>query len=338
MLSLNEFWFILVAFMFVGFFFLEGFDFGVGISTKFVARTDAERRAFINSIGPVWDANEVWLITGIGAMFAAFPNWYASMLSGFYLVFVIILLALIGRGVAFEFRGKAKSPVWRTTWDWVILFGSIIPPLAFGTMFTAVIQGVPIDGDMQMRASFSDIVNWYTLLGGVTLTMLCFMHGLTFGTIRLMYDLRDRCRQGAKKLLPINAVLLVAVGIATFFKTDLFTVHGNLLEYLFLVGIVVYLFLGYFLTRGRDGWAFFSSGLVIMLATGSLFIGLFPRVMISSINEAYNLTIHNAASGAYSLKVITYLGLTLLPFVLGYQIWSYYVFRKRINHKEHMEY
>lgn len=338
MLSLNEFWFILVAVLFVGFFFLEGFDFGVGIASKFVAKDDLEKRAFINSIGPYWDANEVWLITAIGAMFAAFPNWYASMLSGFYLCFAFILFGLIGRGVAFEFRGKAEHPTWRKTWDWVILFGSIIPPLTFGIMFTALIQGVPIDENMHMHAGISDVINVYTVLGGVTLTMLCVWHGLIFGTLRLMDTLRERCRRVAKNLLPINAILLVAFLGMTFFKTDMFSVHGNILEYLFMVGILVYIASGYFITRKRDGWAFLMSGLIMILLIASVFIGLFPRVMISSISEAYSLTVQSASSGDYSLKVMTYISLALLPFVLGYQIWSYYVFRKRIDHKEHMEY
>ncbi|ALC80292.1 MULTISPECIES: cytochrome d ubiquinol oxidase subunit II [Bacillus] len=338
MLSLNEFWFIIVSFMFVGFIFLEGFDFGVGMSGKIVAKSDAERRVFINTIGPFWDANEVWLITAVGAMFAAFPNWYATLLSGFYLPFVILLLALIGRGVAFEFRGKAENPVWRSVWDWIIFFGSLIPPLVFGIVFSALVRGVPIDKNMQIHAGLTDIVNVYTVLGGITLTMLCLWHGLLFATLRTVDLLRTRCRKAAKRLLPINALLLVVFLAATFFTTDVFDAHGMILEYLFVLGILVYLLSGWFITIKRDGWAFFMSGMILILLTSSVFIGLFPRVMISTISDTYHLTIQNAASGPYSLQVMTYLGLGLLPFVLGYQIWSYYVFRKRVDHREHMEY
>ncbi|MED1203667.1 cytochrome d ubiquinol oxidase subunit II [Heyndrickxia acidicola] len=338
MLSLNALWFLLIAVLFVGFVFLEGFDFGIGMSSRFVAKNDIERRAFINTIGPFWDANEVWLITAVGAMFAAFPNWYASLLSGFYLPFVFLLLALIGRGVAFEFRGKSESKAWRNTWDWIIFFGSMLPPMILGIVFAAFLKGIPLDKQMNIHLHFTDVVNVYTLLGGITLTVLCLWHGLIFATLRTVDDLRDRCRRAAKKLLPINALFLLVFILMTFFSTDVFAHHGMLLESLFILGVLVYLLAGFFLTKKRDGWSFVMSGFTLILLIASVFIGLFPNVLISSISSQYDLTIHNASSSSYSLKIITYLSLTLLPFVLGYQIWSYYVFRKRVNHKERMEY
>ncbi|AJI23684.1 cytochrome d ubiquinol oxidase subunit II [Priestia megaterium] len=338
MFSLNEFWYLLVSILFVGFIFLEGFDFGIGMVSRFLGRNDLERRAFINTIGPFWDANEVWLISAIGAMFAAFPNWYATLLSGSYVLFVFLLLSLIGRGVAFEFRGKVEKQAWKNAWDWVIFFGSLFPPLIFGILFSALMKGLPVERNMQMNAGFSDIVNLYTITGGVTLTMLCLWHGLIFATIRTMDDIRDRSRKVAMKLLPINALLLLIFSGMTFFETDLFSNHSRLMLYTFFIGIFVYLLAGFFLTRKKDGWAFAMSGLILILSISSIFAGLFPTVLVSSINQSYSLTIHNAASGNYSLKIMSYAAIALLPFVLGYQIWSYYVFRKRVDHKEHMEY
>ncbi|MFS2171955.1 cytochrome d ubiquinol oxidase subunit II [Priestia megaterium] len=338
MFSLNEFWYLLVSILFVGFIFLEGFDFGIGMVSRFLGRNDLERRAFINTIGPFWDANEVWLISAIGAMFAAFPNWYATLLSGSYVLFVLLLLSLIGRGVAFEFRGKVEKQAWKNAWDWVIFFGSLFPPLIFGILFSALMKGLPVERNMQMNAGFSDIVNLYTITGGVTLTMLCLWHGLIFATIRTMDDIRDRSRKVAMKLLPINALLLLIFSGMTFFETDLFSNHSRLMLYTFFIGIFVYLLAGFFLTRKKDGWAFAMSGLILILSISSIFAGLFPTVLVSSINESYSLTIHNAASGNYSLKIMSYAAIALLPFVLGYQIWSYYVFRKRVDLKEHMEY
>lgn len=338
MLSLNVFWFLLIATLFVGFVFLEGFDFGIGMSSRFVAKNDLERRAFINTIGPFWDANEVWLITAVGAMFAAFPNWYSSLLSGFYLPFVLLLLALIGRGVAFEFRGKSESRTWRNTWDWIIFFGSMLPPMIFGILFSAFIKGVPIDKQMHIHLRFKDIINVYTITGGITLTLLCLWHGLIFATLRTVENIRNRCRRVAKKLLPINALLLLVFLSMTFFSTDVFHHHGKLLGCLVVIGILVYLMSGLFLRKKMDGWSFVMSGFILILLISSVFIGLFPNVMISSTSSQYDLSIVNTASGHYSLKLMTYLSLTLLPFVLGYQIWSYYVFRKRVDHKEHMEY
>ncbi|OAB37890.1 cytochrome d ubiquinol oxidase subunit 2 [Paenibacillus macquariensis subsp. defensor] len=338
MMSLNELWFLLIAVLFVGFFFLEGFDFGVGMSTTILAKNDTERRVLINSIGPFWDANEVWLITAGGAMFAAFPHWYATLFSGFYTPLVFVLLALIGRGVAFEFRGKVASETWKKTWDIVIFCGSLLPPLLFGVVFACLIQGVPIGEDMNMNAGLFDVVNAYTLLGGITVVVLCLVHGLMFTTLRVLGDLQDRARAMAKKLLIPLAILMVGFAVMTYFNTDVFEVRGTVMSIVAVVGVIVYLLAAYFIARKKDNWAFGMTGAVIAVSFGAIFIGLFPRVMISSISDAYSLTITNAASGHYSLKVMSIVALTLLPFVLGYQIWSYFVFHKRVNAKDHLEY
>lgn len=338
MLSLNELWFVLIAVLFIGFFFLEGFDFGVGMETQLLAKSDTERRVLINSIGPFWDANEVWLLTGAGAMFAAFPHWYATLFSGFYIPFVFALLALIARGVAFEFRGKVDSPAWRKTWDACIFLGSFLPPFLLAVVFASFIRGLPIDEAMQMSPGFFDIVNVYTVLAGLTVTLLCLVHGLMFTTLRTLGDLQERARKLGQKLLLPLAVLLAALVVMTVIETDVFHVRGTVMTVLVVLGAAAFVLAGFFSNRGRDGWAFGMTGAVMAVTVISVFAGLFPNVMISSIDKAYNLTITNAASGPYSLKVMTIAALTLLPFVLGYQIWSYFVFHKRVNEKEHLEY
>ncbi|MCM3340916.1 cytochrome d ubiquinol oxidase subunit II [Paenibacillus sp. MER TA 81-3] len=338
MLSLNELWFILVSVLFVGFFFLEGFDFGVGIVSRFLGKSDQERRILINTIGPYWDANEVWLITAGGAMFAAFPEWYATLFSGFYIPFVVLLLALIARGVAFEFRGKMDHGIWKKTWDAAIFIGSLLPPFLFGVVFANLIRGVPIDSHKEMIGSVFDLLNGYALAGGVAVVLLCILHGLVFITLRTNGDLRDRARKAARDIGPAVAAVLLIFAVMTYFSTDIYTVHGAQWIALPVLAGAALVLAGLFIKKKRDGWAFAMTGAVIILSVVSMFIGLFPRVMVSSISPDFHLTIYNAASGAYSLKVMTYISLTILPFVLGYQIWSYYVFRKRIDDKEHLEY
>ncbi|WP_445488978.1 cytochrome d ubiquinol oxidase subunit II [Niallia sp. 03133] len=338
MLELNVLWFILVAVLFIGFFFLEGFDFGVGMSTQIIAKNDTERRILINSIGPFWDANEVWLITAGGALFAAFPHWYATLFSGFYTPLVVVLLALIIRATGFEFRAKGDSPLWKKSWDVCIFLGSLLPPLLFGVVFACFMQGLPIDKNMELKAGFFDIVNYYTLVGGLTVLVLCLVHGLMFTTLRTVGDLQNRARNTAQKLLPLLGILLLAFTVLTYIKSDIFDARGEILSAIFGLGVIVFVLIGFFISRKRDGWAFGMTGGVIILSFAAIFIGLFPRVMISSISDAFSLTITNAASGNYSLKVMTIVALTLLPFVLGYQIWSYIVFRKRVTEKSHLEY
>ncbi len=338
MLSLNELWFVLVAVLFIGFFFLEGFDFGVGMSTQLLAKNDTQRRVLINSIGPFWDANEVWLLTAGGAMFAAFPNWYATLFSGFYIPLVFLLLALIGRGVAFEFRGKVGDVRWKRVWDGAIFTGSVLPPFLLGVVFACLIQGLPIYEEMQLHAGFFDVVNLYTVVGGLTMVMLCLLHGLMFTTLRTLGDLQERARRMARRLLIPVAALFVAFGVMTYFMTDIFEKRGVALTLLLVLALLAFLLGGYFMNVKRDGWAFGMTGAVIALLVTSVFVGLFPRVMVSSINAAFDLTIYNAASGPYSLKIMTIVAVSLLPFVLGYQIWSYFVFHKRVHEKEHLEY
>ncbi|MDQ0215998.1 cytochrome d ubiquinol oxidase subunit II [Oikeobacillus pervagus] len=337
-MQLSEVWFILVAVLFIGFIFLEGFDFGVGMSTKFLAQNDLEKRVLINTIGPFWDANEVWLITAGGAMFAAFPHWYASLFSGYYLPFVVLLLALIARGVAFEFRGKVNSKNWIATWDWSILLGSVLPPFLLGVLFSSLIKGLPVDQNMNMHASFLDIVNFYTVIGGVAFVLLSYMHGLMFITLKTTGALRERARKNAQKIYVVNGVVILLFTILTAVYTDAFSEKGVILIPLYGLAIVLYLALFPLLRNKKEGLSFTATGLIMIIVTASFFIALFPNVMISSIDVANNLTVYNAASGDYSLKVMTIVAATMVPIVLAYTIWSYYIFRKRVSAKEHLEY
>ncbi|WP_019156330.1 cytochrome d ubiquinol oxidase subunit II [Robertmurraya massiliosenegalensis] len=337
-MELSELWFLLVGILFVGFVFLEGFDFGVGIGTKILAKDDLEKRILINTIGPFWDANEVWLITAGGAMFAAFPHWYATLFSGYYLPFVVLLLALIARGVAFEFRGKSTSAGWIKTWDWAIFLGSLLPPFLLGVLFSSLIKGLPIDENMNMTVGFTDVVNIYTVVGGIAFVLLVILHGMMFIGLKTEGDLRERANQLAQKVYFATGIVVILFITLTYMYTDAFVDRGSILLPLYIVAIGLYLALYPLLKRKKEGYSFAATGLILVLVTASFFIALFPNVLISSTDAANNLTVYNAASGQYSLKVMTIVAGTMVPIVLGYTIWSYYVFRRRVSHKEHLEY
>lgn len=337
-MSLNEFWFLLIAILFIGFFVLEGFDFGVGIMARILGKNDVERRVYINTIGPFWDANEVWLITAGGAMFAAFPHWYATLFSGFYIPLVFMLLALILRGVSFEFRSQLQQKKWRNTWDWALFIGSFLPPILWGVVLTNFMTGMPIDQHKEMVGGFLQFLHPYALLGGVMFLSLCIVHGLQFLMLRTTDELQERARKFFKRMTPLTIVLVLSFILIGLWRTDVFTYHGKIWVILPFTALLA-LFIAHLLNvKKLDGWAFAMTSVTIALLTASIFIGMFPRVMISSINEAYSLTVTNASSGDYTLKIMSYFSLALLPFVLGYQGWSYYIFRERIKKKDPLEY
>lgn len=337
-MDLNVIWFILIAVLFVGFFFLEGFDYGVGILLPFLSKDDTERRVVINSIGPHWDGNEVWMLTAGGAMFAAFPNWYATLFSGFYLALVFMLLALIARGVAFEYRSKKESLVWRNRWDWVIFFGSIIPALLWGVAISNILRGVPIDQDMNYTGTFFTLLNPYSLLGGIASVLLFILHGSIFLSLKLTDNLLDKVRNvAAKTWLPATVALFLYV-IVGYFETDMFVRLGiNPGVIPILAGISI-LSVRYLLKIQKEGWAFVMTGITIAFSTITIFIGLFPRVMVSNTNPEWSLTIYNASSSPYTLTVMSIVALFFVPIVLGYQAWTYWVFRKRISTKSDLTY
>lgn len=328
-LNLPTLWFALIMVLWIGYFFLEGFDFGVGILLPFLGRDDVDRRILVNAIGPVWDGNEVWLIVAGGATFAAFPVWYATLLSGFYLAVFLILVGLVFRGVAFEFRGKGRHPEWQSWWDRAIFLGSAVPALLWGVTFANVLHGTPIDANHEWTGSFFDLLKPYALLGGVTSFLLFALHGGVFLTLKTDGELRDRARRTASLLSWPTAAAVIAFLVWTFAAE-----HRNgrvapavvsVLALAAVAGVV-------WLSRAkRDGWAFLATGLAIVGVTATIFLDLYPRVMVSSTRAVNDLTIWNTSSAHYTLMVMTIVALVFMPIVLAYQAWTYWVFRKRIS-------
>jgi len=333
--DLNILWFILINVLFIGYFFLEGFDYGVGILLPFLGKDDTGRRALINTIGPFWDGNEVWLLTSGGAIFAAFPHWYATLFSGFYMALFLMLLALIVRGVAFEFRSKDDRPAWRNLWDWMIFVGSLVPALLWGVAITNLIRGVPIAANMQYVGTFWNLLSPYTLVGGLTTLLVFTFHGALFLTLKTEGKLIELARQAAVRIGTLAVPALFLLVIMSYSQTGIFAKTGAGIVFW---GAVAALLLACWLLRsGRHAWAFVMNGLTIIFFTVAIFWGLFPRVMVSSLNPEWSLTIYNASSSPYTLKVMTIVALTLVPVVLLYQGWTYWVFRQRVNVK-HLEY
>jgi cytochrome bd ubiquinol oxidase subunit II len=325
-MTLPEFWFALVGFLFCGYFLLEGFDFGVGMLLPVLGRRDdVDRRVMINTIGPVWDMNETWLIVAGASLFAAFPYWYATLFSGFYLPLLLILAALILRGVAFEYRGKVDDPVWRQRWDIAIVIGSALPALLWGVAFANIVAGVPLDAAHEYTGSFVTLLNPYALLGGLTTLLVFLMHGAVFVSLKTDGDLRLRAHRLALRLG------LVAVPVAGGFLVWTQLAHGKgwtLIGVALAAGALVGAVL--LVGRGREGWAFTLTAVTIVATTVTLFGSLYPDVLPSSTDPAGTLTTTNAASTPYTLGIMTWVALAVTPIVLAYQAWSYWVFRKRI--------
>jgi cytochrome bd ubiquinol oxidase subunit II len=319
-------WFVLIAVLWVGYFVLEGFDFGVGMLLPVLGRTDSERRVLINTIGPVWDGNEVWLLVAGGATFAAFPEWYATLFSGFYLPLFLILLALIVRGVAFEYRGKRDEGAWRAWWDAAIVIGSYVPALLWGVAFANIVRGVPIDRDFEYTGGFFTLLNPYALLGGVVTVSLFGLHGAVFLALKTTGDVRVRARAAALR------IGVVAVFVAAGFLVWTQLAHGD--GWTAVTGSAAALALvgGWVANlRGREGWAFTLTASTLALAVATLFLALYPAVMPSSTNEAFSLTVDNASSTDYTLTVMSWVALVMTPVVLAYQAWTFWVFRRRIG-------
>ncbi|MFH1571450.1 MAG: cytochrome d ubiquinol oxidase subunit II [Gemmatimonadota bacterium] len=330
-MDLNTLWFCLIAVLFTGFFFLEGFDYGVGILLPFLGREDRERRAVINTIGPVWDGNEVWLLAAGGAMFAAFPNWYATMFSGFYLALVLMLVALILRGVAFEFRSKVACRRWRARWDWALCIGSLVPALLWGVAVANLVRGVPIDGEMTYVGGFFNLLNPYALVGGLTTLSIFTLHGALFLCLKTTDALLERARATVDRLWLPTTVIVLFFSVYGYSATDIFTRLGVNPGASPVIAAGALLSVRWLSRRNHDGWAFIMSGLTIVCATLTIFIGLYPRVMVSSLDEAWSLTIYNASSSSYTLAVMSIVALIFVPFVLAYQGWTYWVFRQRVR-------
>ncbi len=331
-MDLETFWFCLIAVLWAGYFLLEGFDFGVGMLLPFLARNDAERGTLLRTIGPVWDGNEVWLVVAGGATFAAFPAWYATMFSGFYVALLLVLVCLIIRVVSFEWRSKSEEPGWRTFWAWCNTLGSAGAALIWGVGLSALLFGTPIDPDGHYAGSFWDLFNPYTVLAGVAVVVLFAFHGATFLTLRVTGELHDRAEHTARRLaLPaavLAAVLLVWTVIVAMDRNDKDLFPPVLPA---AVGIAALALALVFLFRGSNGRAFAMTGLGAISVVATLFTSLYPRVMVSSPDFGNSLTVDGVASSHYALAVMSVVALICVPAVLVYQGWSYYVFRHRVG-------
>jgi cytochrome d ubiquinol oxidase subunit II len=330
-LDLQTLWFALIAVLWVGYFFLEGFDFGVGILSRVLARDDVDRRVIINTIGPVWDGNEVWLLVAGGATFAAFPGWYATLFSGFYLALFLILVALIVRGVAFEFRHQSHDERWTRWWDRAIFWGSLLPALLWGVGFAAIVGGTPIDASGEYVGSFFDLLTPYTLFAGLASLLLFTLHGAAYLALKTEGEVAERARRLAQRL-----GLVVAAGVIAFLgwtylvaldNGDTGVVPGAVP----VTAMVAILSVEWLLRERMDGWAFAMTGVTIVLVVTTLFLNLYPRVMVSSIDPAFSPTIASTSASDLTLEIMTWAALVFTPIVVLYQGWTYWVFRKRIS-------
>jgi cytochrome bd ubiquinol oxidase subunit II len=326
-MQLHTIWFVIISVFWVGFFVLEGFDFGVGVLHRVIGRDEPERRVAINTIGPWWDGNEVWLIVAGAAMFAAFPGWYATMFSALYLALVLVLVALFARGVSFEYRGKREAARWRAGWSWALAIGSALIPLLIGVGLGDLLHGLPINAQHNFTGTFFDLLTGYGLMTGVTLLTLCLLHGATFLALRTTGEIRDRARAAGRRI----GVVAIVVNLAWVIWTLVVIGGGTVPEPTQIFGLIAVIFAQQLARTGYDGWAFSASAFAIAAAIGQMFISLYPNVMVSSTNHAFNLTVNNAAAGHYPLVVMTVVAVLLMPMVLLYQGWSFHVFRRRLS-------
>ena len=331
---LNEIWFILFIVIVGGYLILDGFDMGVGILHMVAARTDGERRALLNSIGPVWDGNEVWLILGGGVLFAIFPFAYASLFSGLYLAFMLVLVVLIFRTVALEFRSKQTSPAWRTTWDWAFSLSSLVLALLLGVAFGAVVSGVPLGADQEIRTNLIDLLTPFNLLVGVTTVAMFAMHGAIFLIMKTDGDLQARIKRFLPYLMGLFVVLNTLMVITSIALELPFTERylEQLWPAIFPAAALAAMVAVWFLVQqARYFYAFIASSVMILLLLVAGAIGMHPNLLISTIDQAYNLTIFNAASEEPTLIVALVIALIGMPFVLLYTAGVYYIFRGKVT-------
>lgn len=357
-MDLNTLWFILITVLFVGFFFLEGFDYGVGILLPYIAKDDTSRRLIINTIGPHWDGNEVWMLTAGGAMFAAFPNWYATLFSGFYLALFLMLAALIVRAAAFEYRSKREEASWRGRWDWLIFFGSVVPALLWGVALANIIHGLPIDNTMTYTGSFFTLLNPYSLVGGLASLSLFILYGAIFLNLKTTNELKEKSMAIAKKFWLPAVILVVVFALYSAAATGIYSnniseryaaekfimykgvtdMYSSVISIIAAVISVVAIVLTFFMLKAeRAGWAFTFTALSIVFMTVMIFSGLFPNVMVADVAEN-SLTIYNASASPYTLKVMSIVAAIFVPIVLVYQGWTYWVFRQRLTKDTELEY
>ena len=324
-MELTTVWFALIAVLWIGYFCLEGFDFGVGMLLPVLGRRDVERRVLLNTIGPVWDGNEVWLLVAAGATFAAFPEWYATLFSGFYLPLLLVLVALILRNLGFEYRAKRPGQLWKARWDRAIILGSYVPAVLWGIAFANIVRGVPIDENSEFTGNLLTLLNPFALLGGLVTLLLFLTHGAMFVALKTDGPIRQRAGQLAVRL-GVAAALVAAPFLVWTQATT-----GSFASALAFAAAATALVGGVAMAAGgREGVAFAGTFAAVALAVTGLFLGLFPDVMPSTTDPAFSLTTTTAAATPYTLKVMTWVAVVFTPLVLLYQGWTYWVFRKRI--------
>jgi cytochrome bd ubiquinol oxidase subunit II len=331
-MDFQVFWFLVIAFFWIGYFVLEGFDFGVGILLPFVGRNERDRHLMLETIGPVWDGNEVWLVIAAGATFAAFPTWYATMFSGFYLALLLVLVLLIVRVVSFEWRTKSDNPRWRSAWLGANVVASVGAPFIWGVALASLVRGVPLDSDGHFAGDFGDLFSAYTVFAGIAAVGLFAFHGAAFLTLRLHEPLRARAGGAARALsLPAAALGVALVGWTVWIAID--RNEKDLFPPVLpaAVAVAAFALAVLFVRSRREGWAFAATAVGIAAAVATIFTGLYPRVLVSSPNFANSLTIDNASSSHYALGVMTVAALILTPLILLYEGWTYYVFRARLK-------
>ena len=328
---LQTLWFGLIAILWIGYLVLEGFDFGVGVLLPILGRDDTERRVIINTIGPVWDGNEVWLLTAGGATFAAFPGWYASLFSGFYLALFIILLALIVRGVSFEYRAKHDTDRWKAWWDRAIFIGSVVPAFLWGVAFANIVHGVPIDAQQNFTGNLLDLLHPYALLAGLASLVVFISYGAVYLTLKTKGEMVERARALAARVSLVAAALVFVFLLWTYLNAVSAHNKGIVPGVIPISALGLAIAVPILVRAHRDGLAFMSSALAIGLMVATIFLNLYPRVLVSSTSSRYDLTIWNTSSTHYTLVVMSVVALLMTPVVLVYQSWTYYVFRHRIG-------
>ena len=334
-MDLQTLWFVLIAVLWSGYFLLEGFDFGVGMLLPFLPRNEGERKMMFDTIGPVWDGNEVWLVVAGGVMFAAFPGWYATMFSGFYIALLLVLFFLIVRVISFEWRSKSTSAGWRKVWLWANAIGSFGASLIWGVGLANLVYGVPINSSGDFAGDFADLFSAYTVVAGLAVVLLFAFHGATFLTLRTTGDLCERASGAARRLALLAG--LVAAGFLAWTvavavdRNDKDVFPPVLPAALGIVAIVLAVLL---VLRWQSGRAFAMTATGAVLVVATLFTSLYPRVMVSSTDFASSLTVDNSSSAHYTLAVMSVVALIFVPIVLLYQGWAYYVFRARVTGEE----
>ncbi len=332
-MDLNIIWFLLVGVLIIGYAILDGFDFGVGVLSLF-ARNEKERRIHFNAIGPVWDGNEVWLITGGGALFAAFPIVYATVFSGFYLALMLLLTALIFRAVSFEFRNKVDSPRWRGAWDFAFGFGSLLPAILFGIAMGNILRGVPIDASGNFLGTFLGLLNPYSIGVGLLSLVLFTMHGSIYLAAKSDGELRSRCQQWASHLWMEYVILYVTITVWTWLASPFLFEKSTSSPFFYIFMIILLsaiVYLPVLLKAGKFNRAFFTSSLTIAMMLGQMALSLYPRLVPSSIDLKYSLTIYNASSSPLTLQTMLVIALIGVPIVIAYSVFIHYVFRGKVE-------